>query len=129
MWHGQSAFPVLANIFMSKLEMDVVRPYNPPFYNRYVDDCFSKRKQDAPDELLQQLNDYHRNIKFTVEERPARFLDTAFVYIPEDKFECGVYKKPGRYPTHWRSEIPTKWKRNCILGDLQRAKRISTNFQ
>ena len=34
--------PVLANIFMAKLEEDVVRPYNPPFYDRYVDD-FSKK--------------------------------------------------------------------------------------
>ena len=42
---GNPLSPVLANIFMAKLESDVVRPSNPPFYDRYVDDCFSKRKK------------------------------------------------------------------------------------
>ena len=39
---GNPLSPVLANIFMAKLEADVVRPFNPPFYDRYVDDCFSR---------------------------------------------------------------------------------------
>ena len=39
-----------------------------------------------------------------------------------------VFKKPGKLPTHWKSEVPTKWKRNCITGALHRAKRISTDF-
>ena len=45
----------------------------------------------------------------TVEENPDHFLDTAFT-------------------THWKSEISTKRKRNCITGALHRAKRISSNF-
>jgi len=39
---GNPPSPVLSNIFMAKLEADVVQPFNPPFYDRYVDDCFSK---------------------------------------------------------------------------------------
>ena len=32
-------------------------------------------------------------------------------------------------PTHWKSEVPTQWKRNnCITGDSHRAKRIATDF-
>ena len=54
------------------------------------------------------------------------FLDTAFNYT--NKFNCNVFKKPGKLPTHWKSEVPTKWKRNCITTALHRAKRISTNF-
>ena len=54
------------------------------------------------------------------------FLDTAFSYT--NKFNCSVFKKPGKLPTHWKSEVPTKWKRNCITGALHRAKRISTDF-
>ena len=49
---GNPLSPVLANIFMAKLEADVVRPFNPPFYDRYVDDCFSKNKKDEPDALF-----------------------------------------------------------------------------
>ena len=49
---GNPLSPVLENIFMAKLEADVVRPFNPPFYDRYVDDCFSKKKKDEPDQYL-----------------------------------------------------------------------------
>jgi len=124
---GNPLFPVLANIFMSKLEADVVRPFNPTFYDRYVDDYFSKKRKDEPDQLLDRLNNYHPNIKFTVEENPDHFRDTAFSF-GNDSFDCKVYKKPGKLPTHWSSEVPTKWKRNCITGSLHRAKNISTNL-
>ena len=110
---GNPLSPVVANIFMSKLEADVVRPYNPTFYDRYVDDCFSKKRKDEPDKLLDRLNNYHPNINFTVEENPDHFLDTAFTY-GNDGFDCKVYKKPGKLPTHWTSEVPIKWKRNCV---------------
>ena len=123
---GNPLSPVLANIFMAKLEADVVRPFNPPFYDRYVDDCFSKKKKNEPDALFEGLNRYHPNIVFTVEENPDHFLDTAFSYT--NKFNCSVFKKPGKLPTHWKSEVPTKWKRNCITSALHRAKRISTDF-
>ena len=72
---------------MSKLEADVVRPFNPTFYDRYVDDYFSKKRKDEPDQLLDRLNNYHPNIKFTVEENPDHFLDTAFSY-GNDSFDC-----------------------------------------
>ena len=70
---GNPLSPVLANIFMAKLEADVVRPFNPPFYDRYVDDCFSKKKKNEPDALFERLNRYHPNIVFTVEETPTIF--------------------------------------------------------
>ena len=123
---GNPLSPVFANIFMAKLEADVVRPFNPPFYDRYVDDCFCKKKKDEPDALFERLNRYHPNIVFTVKENPDHFLDTALSYT--NKFNCRVFKKPGKLPTHWKSEVPTKWKRNCITGALHRAKRISTDF-
>ena len=123
---GNPLSPVLANIFMAKLEADVVRPFNPPFYDRYVDDCLSKKKKNEPDALFERLSRYHPNIVFTVEENPDHFLDTAFSYT--NKFNCSVFKKPGKLPTHWKSEVPTKWKRNCITSALHRAKRISTDF-
>ena len=122
---GNPLSPVLANIFMAKLEADVVRPFNPPFYNRYVDDCFSKKKKSEPDALFERLNRYYPNIGFTVEENPDHFLDTAFSYT--NKFNCS--EKPGKLPTHWKSEVPTKWKKNCITCALHSAKRISTDFE
>ena len=106
---GNPLSPVLANIFMAKLEADVVRPFNPPFYDRYVDDCFSKKKKDEPDALFERLNRYHPNIVFTIEENPGHLLDNALSYT--NKFNCSVFKKPGKLPKHWKSEAPTKRKR------------------
>lgn len=79
-----------------------------------------------PDDLLEHLNSHHPTIVFTVEENPDHFLDTSFTYV--NKFNCKVYKKPGKLPTHWKSEIPTKWKINCVTGALHRVKRISSDF-
>ena len=71
---GNPLSPTLANIFMCKLEEDVVTPHDLPFYDWYVDDCFTKRKTNTRDNLLENLNSYHPNIKFTMEENPDHFL-------------------------------------------------------
>ena len=123
---GNPLSPTVANIFMCKLEEDVVTPCNLLFYDRYVDDCFTKRKANTPDNLLEMLNSYHPNIKFTVEENPDHFLDTSFSY-QEANDTTKVYQKPGKLQVHWKSAIPERWKRNTILGALHRAKRIASS--
>ena len=120
--------PFLANIFMCKLEEGVVTSRNLPFYDRHVDDCFTKRKTNAPDNLLDMLNSYHPNIKFTGEENPDHFLDTSFIH-QEGNFTTKIYLIPGKLQVHWKSAIPDTWKRNTILGALHRAKRIATNWK
>ena len=120
--------PVFANIFMAKLEEDKVLPYNLPFYDHNVDDCFSNKVENEPDRLFERLNNYRHNIKFTVEEKPSHFLDTAFTY-QDQTFHRRVYRKPGKVPTHWSSQVPTNWKRNSIMGALHRAKRILTDLE
>ena len=87
---GNPLSPILANIFMTRLEADVVQPTKPAFYDRYVDDCFSKEKKDQPDHLFESLNSYHLNITISCEENPDNFLDTAFEYI-DGIFNCEVY--------------------------------------
>ena len=93
-----------------------------------MNDCFTKRKTNAPDNLLEMLNSYHPNIKFTVEENPDHFLDTSFIH-QEGNFTTKVYQKPGKLQVHWKSAIPERWKRNTILGALHRAKQIATNWK
>ena len=62
--------------FMIMLEKDVVLPISPLFYKRYIDDIISRRKNNKPDKLLEKMMSYHKNINFTVEESPSKFLDT-----------------------------------------------------
>ena len=64
---------IMANIYMTKLEIDVVIPMAPPFYKRFIDDIITRRKRDTPDLLLDQMKAYHPKINFTVEQIPVNF--------------------------------------------------------
>ena len=111
-----------ANIFLTKLEKDIVRPRNSPFYKRFADDVITRRSINQPDLLFSEINEYHPNIKFTTETNPRKFLDTELIII-DNKI------KPNKLPTHWSSKIPKRNKRNMINGDLNRSYRISMDFQ
>ena len=72
---------IMSNIFMTKLELDVVVPHNPQFYKRYIDDMITRRKKNVPDLLFQKMSSYHPNINLTVELNPEKFLDTRLLII------------------------------------------------
>ena len=59
---------VFSDIYMCKMEDDVVAPTKPIFCERYVGDTYIRRKENTKDELFEKLNLYHDNIKFTIEE-------------------------------------------------------------
>ena len=117
-----------SNIYLTKLEKDVVRPKNPIFYKRFVDDVINRRSKNEPDLLFNDINGYHPNIKFTVEKNPDKFLDT-HIHIIDRKATTSVHRKTNKLPTHWSSKIPKRYKRNMINGDLYRSHRISMNFE
>ena len=58
---------ILADIHMVRTENEVVKPINPPFYKRFVDDIYSKRSKSQQDVLLEALNNFHPIIKLTIE--------------------------------------------------------------
>ena len=47
---------ILSDIFMTKLENDIVRPAKPEYYKRYVDDIICRRIKNEGDLLFQSLN-------------------------------------------------------------------------
>ena len=69
---------VFTDIFMCKMEEDVVVPAKLIFYKRYVDDTYIGRKKNV-DELFQNLKSYHTNMKLILEENPRKFLDTEII--------------------------------------------------
>ena len=72
---------VFSDIYTTKLEKDaILLPRKPKLYKRYVDDIFTRRKTNVPDQLLELLNNYHPNIKLTFEINPEKFLDTKICY-------------------------------------------------
>ena len=72
---------VLSYIYMTKLEKDaVLPPRKPKLYKRLVEDIFTRRKTNVPDQLLEFLNNYHPNIKLTYEINSDKFLDAKICY-------------------------------------------------
>ena len=106
---------------------DIVIPANPIFYKRYVDDTYVRRKKHETDKLFIDLHSYHKNIKLTLETNPNKFLDTEIIRTSQG-IKTQVYNKAKNFPVHWSSKVPYKYKRNSITGELDRAKRIASNF-
>ena len=124
---GGSLSGTLAGIYMKKLEQDVVEPLGPTLYNRYVDDIYNRRKRNQDDILFNNLNKYHPNMKFTIEENPKFFLDTA-IHKENNAISTSVYTKPNKLPVAWTSRTPKKYKKNALKTELHRAQKISSNF-
>ena len=85
---------ILADIHMVRTENEVVKPMNPPFYKRFVDDIYSKRNKSQKDVLFEALNNFHPNIKLTIEVNPVKFLDTKIILNNEG---AGIPKPPQVY--------------------------------
>ena len=56
------------------MEFDVVKPLKLKLYKR--DDIYSKLVKNQPDQLFEKLNNYHPNMKLTIEVNPSKLLDT-----------------------------------------------------
>ena len=124
---GGSMSGDFADIFMKKLERDVVIPRNPILYGRYVDDTYNRRKKNVPDELFKALNSYNPNIRCTIVVNPPHFLDTNIQH-ENGEVLTSVHVKENCIPVFWSSKVPKRYKRNAINGDLHRAAKIASDF-
>ena len=118
---------VFSDIYMCKMEFDDVVPAKPLFYKRYVDDTYVLRKKSIRRMLFKDLNSYHQNIKLTVEVNPSKFLDTELIR-EKRSILTQVFTKLHKFPVHWSSKIPIRYKRNALIGHLHTAKQIASNF-
>ena len=87
---------VLSNIFSIKMECDVGKPLKPKLCKRYVDNIYSTRIKNQADQLFEKLNNYHSNIKLTIEVNPSKFLDTEIV-IKNGIIETPVIVKESKF--------------------------------
>ena len=112
---------------MNKMEKNVVISRKPKFYKRFVDGIYRRRKRNEPDELFDKMNSYHPNIKLAIEISLEKFLDTKILRTSM-QIHCFMYQKVNTKPIHWNLAVSKSYKRNVIIGDFQRAKRISRDF-
>ena len=87
-----------------------------------------KKSRTNQTKLFEKLNNYHPNIKLTMEVNTSKFLDKE-VMIKNGVIETSVIVKTSKIANDWSSAVPKKYKRNVILGDLHRAHKISNNFE
>ena len=106
---GVAISVIMSGIHMNRVEKERVVPLKPKFYKRYVDDTITKRKKNTDiDELFQNMNSHHPNIKLTVETNPTRFLETASSKNLDGSVTTKVFRKPVKLPTFWNSQIPKR---------------------
>ena len=96
---------IISAICITKVNKDIVRPFNAMFWRRFVDDIYKRLKTNQKNDLYEALNKYHNNIKVTLEKSPSRFLDTKSL-INSGIYGTQVYRKETKIPTH-RSSLPT----------------------
>ncbi|RXF66922.1 hypothetical protein EKK70_17895, partial [Desulfovibrio sp. DS-1] len=104
---GNPLSPFLAEIFMSRFEVDLKEKLNnfPKFWVRYVDDIFAIIDKDFNvEDFLQKINTQYSTIKFTYEKEidgKLPFLDLLIKRVDNQiKFE--IYRKK----THTFRYIP-----------------------
>ena len=126
---GSPLGPTLANILMTALEDDIIRPLiisdTLKFYIRYVDDTLVLVKPDDISQVLEKLNSFHPQIQFTVEEF-VDHNDVHFLDIKLDQQGTTIYRKPihtGQY-RHYSSFTPWSRKTAWIRALVQRAMKI-----
>ena len=82
---------ILADIYMVRTEIEVLKPMNPPFYKRFVDYIYSRRNKSQQDVLFESLNNFHTSIKLTIEVNPEKLLDTKILLNNELVVTTPVY--------------------------------------
>ena len=132
---GSPHGPLLADVFMAKLENNVLKSTinRCKLYRRYVDDILCFIDENVNLSILNRIfNSAHPNIKFTFEEETDNqipFLDVLLSRRSDGSIQRSVYRKPtwtSQY-IHFRSFVPLKRKRNLILCLVNRANRICTD--
>ena len=130
---GSPLGSVFADIFMSELENTLVPNLSTimNLWHRYVDDTFAMILKDKEKEILDIINAYHPNIKFTFEkERNSSipFLDVLVSRDTNNKITTSVYRKATNTDVYinWHSHSPKTWKISTLKTMVKRAFLISS---
>ncbi|CAJ0952396.1 unnamed protein product [Ranitomeya imitator] len=110
---GSKMAPQYANLFMAKLESDLLSscPIRPLAYYHYIDDILIIWTESEPHlkTFHEQFNQFHPTINLTLNYSGTEiiFLDT-IIKLQKNKIETSLYQKPIDRPTYlkWDSFHP-----------------------
>ena len=110
---GSPLGPVLANIFMTELEIARIPSLRNYLQNwkRFLDDTFVFMLPDKIGYIENQLNSFEKNIQFTFEikeDNKLAFLDVMVIRNPNDTINTAVYREPTNTDIYidWHSHSP-----------------------
>ena len=123
---GDSLSATLSDIWMVKIEQNIVILHKPIFYKSYVDDIINRRKKHEENLFFKKLNKYHPKTKLTTKFNPPKFLDTEIIIVNNEVLQLYIESK---LTVSWESKFPEHSKGNTISGELHHVKKTSSNFQ
>ena len=88
---GGPLFVTFSGIYMVKIENYVVIPLKPIFYRRFIHDLYSRQKI-GDNVLFDRLNNYHPNIKLTIEVNSSKFLPINSTFI--ERTQNYLHRRP-----------------------------------
>ena len=123
---GSPLGPVLANIFMVELEQNIIPTLSKDIslWKRYVDDTICFVNSNRISHVLESLNSFHSNIKFTIEiqkENKIAFLD--ILIHSKTLINTTVYRKKTNTDLYinWKSFSVNNWKWGALKTLISRA--------
>ena len=124
---------VLAGIFMVDLERTLIpelEKFMKPL-KRYVNDTITYIKPDLITDVIDILNRFHQNIKFTYEVEHNRKISFLVVLLMRytGKLETTVFRKETNSDIylHWRSFASMTWKKGTLRTSIRRAYTVCSN--
>ena len=124
---GGPRYVTLSDIWMGNMENNIVTPHKPIFYKRYLDDIVNRRMKYKEDLLFKKLNNYHPKTKLTIEINPPKLLDIEIIIL-NNEVATSALRKERELPVPGEYKVPKHYKRNTLLRELHRVKKISSSF-
>ena len=138
---GTKLAPAYANIFMGKLEHDILSqaPLKPSFYKRYIDDIliYWPHSELQLNDFLFSMNTFHPSIKFTSEISHERisYLDLNIYkgpnFLSSRKLDIETHIKPTNRQAyiHANSYHPPGVSKGVALGEMKRYLRTNSRVE
>lgn len=128
---GNPISSVLGDLFVDYVHQKIIKKYYPILMVYYVDDSLCILENNKIENLIYELNNVHSNIKYTIEyetDNQITFLDIKIIKDDSGNLKTDLYKKPEKSSRaiSYFSEHPEHQKKNLIINEINRIKKISS---
>ena len=127
---GSPPAPLLANGWLSKFDNTIKDEAK--LYTRYMDDVLREINKNAAQRKLDEINNLHPSLKFTIEREQNSalpFLDMTIIRI-ENRLSSKWYTKPTDtgLTMNYHALAPSKYKRSVVSGLVHRIYRACSTW-